>query len=81
MCSENKGADQLCNNFTTDLHLCFCIYKNLVFSGLGSIDLHFEPNNYVFYEDLMFLKYFYGQSSSSADSNRAFSVFVENNVC
>ena len=31
-CSENKGADQLCGYCKADLHLCFCIYKNPVFS-------------------------------------------------
>ena len=31
-CSENKGADQLCSYCTADLHLCFCIGKNPVFS-------------------------------------------------
>ena len=30
--SENKGADQLCINCTADLHLCFRIGKNPVFS-------------------------------------------------
>ena len=32
LCSENKGADQLCGYRTTDLHLCFRICKNPVFS-------------------------------------------------
>ena len=32
LCSENKGADQLCSNRESDLHLCFCICKTLVFS-------------------------------------------------
>ena len=35
-CSENKGADQLCGNRTTDLRLCFRICKNPVFSCRGS---------------------------------------------
>ena len=30
LCSENKGADQLCSYCTADLHLCFRIGKNLV---------------------------------------------------
>ena len=30
--SENKGADQLCSYCTADLHLCFHIGKNPVFS-------------------------------------------------
>ena len=28
LCSENKGADQLCGYCTADLRLCFCICKN-----------------------------------------------------
>ena len=36
LCSENKGADQLRSNLRgyreADLHLCFRIYKMLVFS-------------------------------------------------
>ena len=35
-CSENKGADQLCSNCTTDLRLCFRIGNNPVFSRRGS---------------------------------------------
>ena len=31
MCGENKGADQLCNYYTADLRLWFCICKLLVF--------------------------------------------------
>ena len=31
-CSENKGADQLRGYREADLCLCFCIYKNPVFS-------------------------------------------------
>ena len=31
-CSENKGADQLRGDREADLHLCFRIYKNPVFS-------------------------------------------------
>ena len=31
-CSENKGADQLRGYHEADLRLCFCIYKNPVFS-------------------------------------------------
>ena len=34
--SKTKGADQLCSNCTADLHLCFCIGDNLVFSLCGS---------------------------------------------
>ena len=30
--SENKGADQLCSYCTADLHLCFRIGNNPVFS-------------------------------------------------
>ena len=30
-CSENKGADQLCDYHTADLRLWFCICKNQVF--------------------------------------------------
>ena len=29
MCNKNKGADQLCSFCTADLHLCFCICKNV----------------------------------------------------
>ena len=32
LCSENKGADQLCGYRTTDMRLCFRICKMLVFS-------------------------------------------------
>ena len=35
LCSENKGADQLCGYRTADLHLCFCICKNQVFLMMG----------------------------------------------
>ena len=35
-CSENKGADQLCSYCEADLHLCFRISNNPVFSGCGS---------------------------------------------
>ena len=31
-CSENNGADQLCNYCTADLCICFRIGKNLLFS-------------------------------------------------
>ena len=33
---ENKGADQLRGYREADLHLCFCICKNPVFSRRGS---------------------------------------------
>ena len=36
LCSENKGADQLCSYRETDLRLCFCICKKPVFSRHGS---------------------------------------------
>ena len=36
LCSENKGADQLCGYCKADLRLCFCICKRLVFSQRGS---------------------------------------------
>ena len=43
LCSEKKGADQLCNYCTADLHLCFCICKKQVFSWRGSnIPLPFQ---------------------------------------
>ena len=32
LCSENKGADQLCGYHEAGLHLCFRICKMLVFS-------------------------------------------------
>ena len=32
LCSENKGADQLCGHRDADLRLCFRICKKLVFS-------------------------------------------------
>ena len=32
LCSENKGADQLHGYREADLHLCFRIWKKLVFS-------------------------------------------------
>ena len=37
LCSENKGADQLCGYRTTDLRLCFRICKTPIFSERGSI--------------------------------------------
>ena len=36
LCSENKGADQLCRYREDDLRLCFRICKNPVFSRRGS---------------------------------------------
>ena len=36
LCSENKGADQLCSYCTADLRLCFSIGKNPVFSWHSS---------------------------------------------
>ena len=36
LCSENKGADQLCGYHEADLHFCFRICKNPVFSPRGS---------------------------------------------
>ena len=36
-CSENKGADQLRGYREADLHLCFRLGKNPVFSRCGSI--------------------------------------------
>ena len=48
MCSENKGADQLCSYCTADLRLCFCIDKNPVFSRRASIHvmhLSFSKDN------------------------------------
>ena len=41
-CSENKGTDQLCGYRTADLHLCFRICKNPVFSWRGSIYFAFR---------------------------------------
>ena len=38
LCSENKGADQLCGYRKADLSLCFRICKNTVFSRRGSFD-------------------------------------------
>ena len=32
LCSENKGADQLCSYHAADLHFCFHIFKKQVFS-------------------------------------------------
>ena len=32
LCSENRGANQLCSDCTADLHLCFRICKKQVFS-------------------------------------------------
>ena len=37
LCSENKGADQLCSYCTADLHLCFPRSILFVFSCSGSI--------------------------------------------
>ena len=36
LCSENKGADQLCGYSEADLRLCFRICKKPVFSRRGS---------------------------------------------
>ena len=36
LCSENKGADQLCSYCTADMRLCFRIWENPVFSWHGS---------------------------------------------
>ena len=36
LCSETKGADQLCSCCTADVRLCFCIGKNPVFSLCNS---------------------------------------------
>ena len=35
-CSENKGADQLCNYYTDDLRLCFRICRLMVFSDAAA---------------------------------------------
>ena len=32
LCSENKGADQLCGYREADLLLCFCKWEKLVYS-------------------------------------------------
>ena len=37
LCSENKGADQLCSYCKADLRLCFRICTMLVFSCPGSL--------------------------------------------
>ena len=44
-CCENKGADQLRSYCETDLHLCFRIGKNPVFSRRGSYDF-FPGSNF-----------------------------------
>ena len=36
LCSENKGADQLCGYCEADLRLCFRICKMMFFSWHGS---------------------------------------------
>ena len=36
LCSENKGADQLCGYHEADLLLCFRICKKQIFSKRGS---------------------------------------------
>ena len=36
LCSENKGAEQLCGHREADLRLCFRICKKSVFSRCGS---------------------------------------------
>ena len=36
LCSENKGADQLCSDCTVDVRLCYGICRFLVFSCGGS---------------------------------------------
>ena len=47
LCSENKGADQLCGNRTADLLLCFCICKKQIFSLRGS------NNKIMFFGDII----------------------------
>ena len=37
LCTENKGADQLCSNRTADLRLCFCLSILLVFSCVWKV--------------------------------------------
>ena len=39
LCSKNKGADQLRSYCEADLHLCYCIGKNPVFSCSADIAL------------------------------------------
>ena len=43
LCSENKGADQLCGYREADLRLCFHICKEPVFSRRGSYLSGYPP--------------------------------------
>ena len=46
LCSENKGADQLCSYCTADLRLCFRIGNNPIFSQCGSYVVGDEVNRW-----------------------------------
>ena len=50
LCSENKGADQLCGHREADLRLCFRICKKPVFSRRGSVKIEscnlYSANNF-----------------------------------
>ena len=49
LCSDNKGADQLCSNCTADLRLCFRIGRLLVpWCGGSSIELVSSGNSLMF---------------------------------
>ena len=60
MCSENKGADQLCSYCTPDLRLCFRICKSLVFLLRGSLIIsimYFNQSQSMMNFTLIYLKF------------------------
>ena len=46
LCSENKGADQLCSYCTADLRLCFLLCRLLVFPCGGSNHIKFQVSSH-----------------------------------
>ena len=48
MCSENEGADQLRGYREADLHLCFRICKNPVFSHRSSFHFNYIESSWKF---------------------------------
>ena len=45
LCSENKGADQLCSYCTADVRLCFRISKKIVFYDAAHICIYYFYSN------------------------------------
>ena len=53
LCSENKGADQLCGYRTADLRLCFRIYAKFRFSH-DAADLFFIQS-FIYSKEKLFI--------------------------